>query len=120
MEIIETPGGDFKFYVPGSKEFSLGNGGIKGGLFRREVIPADVDNNVIFLISYMQVSEEKKTKTHQIAANINNIVIVLLRYNCVKNLAVVDTSWTLALSLNHQCRNFEKSSTLCDILSPNQ
>ena len=42
----------------------------------------------------MQVSEEKKTKTHQIAANINNIVIVLLRYNCVTNMAVVDTSWT--------------------------
>ena len=31
----------------------------------------------------MQVSEEKKTKTHRIAADINNIVIVLLRYNCV-------------------------------------
>ena len=27
----------------------------------------------------IQVSEEKKTKTHQIAADINNIVIVLLR-----------------------------------------
>ena len=42
----------------------------------------------------MQVSEEKKTKTHQIAANINNIVIVLLRYNCVTNIAVADASWT--------------------------
>ena len=46
------------------------------------------------MISYMQVSEEKKTKTHQIAANINNIVIVLLRYNCVTNIAVADASWT--------------------------
>ena len=31
----------------------------------------------------MQVSEEKKRKTHRIAADINNIVIVLLRYNCI-------------------------------------
>ena len=31
------------------------------------------------------------------------------------------TAWSLALSLNHQCRNFEKCSTfLCDILPPDQ
>ena len=40
--------------------------------------------NVIFVL-YEQVSEERKTKAHHIAADINNIVIVLLRWDQLDN-----------------------------------
>jgi len=39
----------------------------------------EVPKNLALVMEESKVSEEKKTKTHQIAANINNIVIVLLR-----------------------------------------
>merc|ERR1719460_2152996 len=39
----------------------------------------EVAKNLALVMEESKVSEEKKTKTHQIAANINNIVIVLLR-----------------------------------------
>ena len=43
----------------------------------------------------MQMSEERKTKTHQIAADINNIVIVLLRYNFFFSVSVACGQWML-------------------------
>jgi len=39
----------------------------------------EVPKNLALVMEEAKVSEEKKTKTHQIAADINNIVIVLLR-----------------------------------------
>ena len=43
----------------------------------------DEDKKIMMMLVDTKVSEEKKTKTHHIAADINNIVIVLLRYKLV-------------------------------------
>ena len=43
----------------------------------------DEDKKIMMMLFDTKVSEEKKTKTHHIAADINNIVIVLLRYKLV-------------------------------------
>ena len=43
----------------------------------------DEDKKIMMMLVDTKVCEEKKTKTHHIAADINNIVIVLLRYKLV-------------------------------------
>ena len=40
-----------------------------------------IDIKSYLSVLYEQVSEERKTKAHHIAADINNIVIVLLRWD---------------------------------------
>ena len=40
-----------------------------------------IDIKSYLSVLYEQVSEERKTKAHHIAADINNIVIVLLRWH---------------------------------------
>ena len=47
----------------------------------KQAIKTIIDRSKVILVLYEQVSEERKTKTHHISADINNIVIVLLRWD---------------------------------------